>query len=162
MLVIVSGACAAASRIIPAVVFEKDGIPCFTVSDEFRHSDPLRLYSLQVSEDVSPNWLVLPRIMWSFSAVPTGDAIEWDPRRCIGYGESLSGTLVDHRSIPLELYSIYHLSLTARRLNEDNDVLAHTARFCMTRNSQGAIVVTPIKWSEQDKRWMMESCRAPQ
>jgi hypothetical protein len=134
--------------------------PCFTVNKSFQQANVLR-FSLQVTEDSSPSWRVLPKTMWSFEALPIGSSIDWNPHECIPYGDAPHGVHVENKALPLETYKIYHLSLTARSHNGDDDVLSHTARFCLINDSRGHTVATPIPWDKSSGRWQNEVCAPP-
>lgn len=162
LCLMLSGAgCMATSRLPFAVVLSKDDAPCFTVNKSFQQATVLRLFSLQVTEDSSPSWRVLPKTMWSFEALPIGSSIDWNPLECIAYGDAPHGVHVENKSLPLKTYKIYHLSLTARSHNGDDDVLSHTARFCLINDSRGHTVATPIPWDESGGRWQNEVCTPP-
>ena len=153
--------CMATSRLPFAVVLSKDDAPCFTVNKSFQQVNVLRLFSLRVSEDSSPSWRVLPKTMWSFAASPIGSSIDWNPQKCIAYGDAPHGVHVENDAQPLKAYTVYHVSLTARSHNGDEDVLSHTARFCLVNDSRGYTVTTPIPWDESSGRWQNEVCAPP-
>lgn len=129
------------SRMGTATISDSDGVPCFSIPENFETRDGLPLHGLYISELPNGEHDKLPPSVWSFSTNNEDAPPKIFPRQCIRYGESPTGT-TQRTLIPLELLKVYSIFIKAK--HEGSSMIGYTGEFCIKPAGSGRTVVQAI------------------
>lgn len=149
-----AGASAAISSLGEAKVMDRDGVPCFSISEA---PAPTALRSLSVSETKSADWRTLPAALWAIEVVPPGAAVDWRASDCIAYGHAPAGVDTRVAARPLQLHWVYSVAISARGKRDRGNVLAHRAEFCVIE-ADGRTVAREVPWDAVASKWRYDVC----
>jgi hypothetical protein len=157
-----STSCWATSRVGDAQVTEAAGQPCFAISDEAEtRGAAARLFSISVSETLSPNWQTLPAELWAFTVDPPGRSIDARPDRCIRYGDLPASARPRQQPRPLGHYRVYVVEINARPAGDTSPTRGYKAEFCIKPAPGGRVAVQTVPWDAAGKRRHYEVCKPP-
>ncbi len=143
-------ACTATSRMGAAIVTERDGQPCFALSDQ-----PINRLNAALVYDQSTR---PPTSIW---------VVDIDPDRegkalvgCVVYGQVFPNQKAGHvPATALRIGQVYVVHLMAERIDPADPTQGYVARFCLAPQPGNAKPrVRQIVWNKQAGRWGDEIC----
>ncbi len=142
-------ACTASSRMADAVVTERDGQPCFALSDQ-----PINRVNAAIVDDLST---VPPTSIWVVDIDHESGKLL---AGCVVYGQVFPNQKAGHvPATTLRIGHIYEVGLMAERIDPTDPTQGYVARFCLAPQPGNAKPrVRQIVWNKQAGRWGDEVC----
>lgn len=148
----------AMSRMGSAVVTESNGRPCFSIQADGETEEGLPLKGIMVEEATSAVTAEYPTQLWNFKVSDNAPKTILHSTECIRYGEAPQNSI--QRTLkPLEMFRVYDVSVIAR--NENSNMIAYRAEFCIKSDSHGKVTVQQIPDGGYGEKERYEACARP-
>lgn len=136
----------ALSRMGTAIISDSEGIPCFSIPENFETSKGLPLYGIFISELPDGVSSKLPPYVWSLKATNYDSLPILYPKKCVQYGETPGGTAL-HILKQLELLKVYSVFIQAKQ--DGSSMMGYSGQFCLKPAGSGR---TTVKVISEDRR----------
>lgn len=131
----------AMSRMGTAIITDSEGIPCFSIPENFETSRGLPLHGIFISELPDGISSKLPPYVWSLKATNYESLPTLYPKECVQYGETPDGTAPQILK-PLELLKVYSVFIQAKQ--DGSSMMGYSGKFCLKPAGSGRTTVQVI------------------
>lgn len=149
-IIAVSNSACVSTRLGEAAVKDKNGVPCFTITEkEQRQTGVPLLGSLIVSDEAKPAYTI-----WSFMLHPSVPSQPIPASDCILYGHAPPES--DAKKVePLQTGRLYDVFLNARPVDTTDPTFGYDAKFCLIAQAGGGVKVHQVIYKDG---WRTEEC----
>lgn len=134
------------SRMGTASITDVEGIPCFSIPENFETSKGLPLHGIFISELPDGISSKLPPYVWSLKATNYESLPTLYPKECVQYGETPDGT-TPHILKPLELLKVYSVFIQAKQ--DGSSMMGYSGKFCLKPAGSGRTTVQVISGDQR-------------
>jgi hypothetical protein len=155
LLVALSSASVATSRMGKAQVKEVSGQPCFSLASEEFKRGSIVLMGIFVSDETTKP---VQRV-WAYTVNKKEQGTPMQPEVCIPYGQHPADVQLKpaEQLVPGRIYRAF---LQARPSEPTDPTFGYSAKFCVKQTTKTATFsVHPILWDEKSSRWNDDVCK---